>query len=482
VTPNPRQQITIASVAFGFGLLLLGITPRVPKLERIDRVLIGWLLDRTGADSARMIGSGDHDDPRRVRGAPSRVPASDIPAPRFLAITDDPEGWFESHPPGPIDLAFVLEKLHTLGHRQISAAALLAWENPDPIAAGAMEHELGRFRPAIIGAPLVRGLSDEPMPAAFERLSVPLDRIAGDTGVLPIVNRVAVPGVRFGGDSTLAAFTRLESEAAPPFSGTTSAVPVPLLARWGDRVVVALPLAHQMARFDVSIDQLTITPGVDIRVGESGPIIPIDPQGQVQVRPGTAENAAVIPAEELTRRSREKVPEALHPTTMPLVLRDDRSDAPAATREYSAHLAEIMVALDRAPRAGQPQVIKRPHTVIEFLLIGLLAGLAGGILHLPRKLRNPGFAVLAVGSILVSLLLLSSFRTTPPPLAMLGGALTGWLIALFLPRRHPAPQPEAEPETKEPDTAPPSKTAPPPRKSARKKPRGKSRKSRRKRP
>ena len=43
---------------------------------------------------------------------------------------------------------------------------------------------------------------------------------------------------------------------------------VPLLARWGDRIVVALPLAHLMARMDVPADQLAITPGVDIRLGE----------------------------------------------------------------------------------------------------------------------------------------------------------------------------------------------------------------------
>ena len=328
----------------------------------------------------------------------------------------------------------------------------------------------------------VRGLSDDPMPPAFERLSVPLERITGDTGALPIVNRVAVPGVRFGGDSTLAGFTRLESEAAPPFSATTSEVPVPLLARWGDRVVVALPLAHLMARMDVPADQLAITPGVDIRLGESGPIIPIDAQGQVQVRPGTADSAVVIPAEELVRPAKEEVPESLQASVVPLILRDDRPDAPAVTREYSAHLGEILVALDRAPRAGLPQVIKRPHTVIEFLLIGVLAGFASGILRLPGKLRHSGFAVLAVGSLLVSLLLLSTFQATPPPLAMVGGPLAGWLVSLFLPRRRQSPGQAPAPEPEKPAAAPDPKASPPPRRPATKKSRGKGRKSRRKRP
>jgi len=480
--PNQRQQITVASVAFGVGLLLLGIAPRVPMLERADRALISWLLDRTGADAATLHGSGDHDDPRRARGAPQRMPAGDLPPPRFLSITEDPEGLFEYRPPGPTDLAFVLERLHTLGHRRFSSAALLAWENPDPIAVGVLDHELGRFRPAVVGAPLVRGLSDEPMPPAFERLSVPLKHIIGDTGALPIVNRVAVPGVRFGDESTLAAFTRLESEAAPPFSDATSNVPVPLLARWGERVVVALPLAHLMARISIPADQLAITPGVDIRLGESGPIIPIDAQGQVQVRPGTAENAVVIAAEELVRPAKESVPKSLQASVVPLILRDDRPDAPAITREYSAHLGEILVALDRAPRAGLPQVINRPHTVIEFLLIGVLAGFASGILRLPGKLRHPAFAGLAVCSLLVSLLLLSTFQSTPPPLAVVAGPLVGWLVALFLPRGRQPTKREAPEEPKKPAAAPVPKTDRPPRKSTTKKPRGKGRKSRRKRP
>lgn len=451
--PTPRQRITIASVALGAGLLLLGITPRVPSLERADRALIGWLLARTGADAASLHGTGDHDDPRRARGAPSRVPAGDLQPPRFLSITDDPQGLFETRPPGPIDLAIVLKKLHALGHRRISSSALLAWENPDPIAAGALDHELGRFDPAVIGAPLGRGLSDEPMPPAFERLSVPLARIKGDTGNLPIVNRVSLPGVRFGGDSTWAAFTRLENQAAPPFADAGYSVPVPLLARWGDRVVLALPLAHTMARFDVSADQLEITPGTDIRVGESGPIIPIDIQGQTPVRPETADNAVVIPAEELVRPDKEETPAELQPDTVPLLLRDDRSKAPAAAREYSAHLGEILVALDRVPRAGLPNTIPRPHTVFELLLLGVLAGFAGGILQLPRKLLHPGFAVLVIGPLLVSLLLLSTFHSTPPPLAMLGGPLAAWLAALFLPRQIPATGAETH---RSPSSSPPS--------------------------
>jgi len=237
-----------------------------------------------------------------------------------------------------------------------------------------------------------------------------------------------------------------------------------------------------MARMDVPADQLAITPGVDIRLGESGPIIPIDAQGQVQVRPGTAGSAVVIPAEELVRPAKEEVPESLQASIVPLILRDDRPDAPAVTREYSAHLGEILVALDRVPRAGLPQVINRPHTVIEFLLIGVLAGFASGILRLPGKLRHYSFALLAVGSLLVSLLLLSTFQATPPPLAVIAGPLAGWIVALFLPRRRQPAEQESTAEPEKSATAPLSKASPPPRKPATKKPRSKSRKSRRKRP
>jgi hypothetical protein len=489
---SERQQITVASVAIGVGLLLLGITPRVAPLERIDAKLVGWLIERTGADAADMVGTGDFDDPRRVRAAPVRVPAGDLPPPRFLAITNDPERWFQSSPPGPVDLAIVFERLHSLGHRQVTSAALLAWETPDPFAAGALDHELGRFRPAVVGAPLVRGLGSDEMPPAFRRLSVPLKEVLGETAALPIVNRVAVPGIRFGKTNTLAAFTLLENEAPPPFAGSSSAVPVPLLARWGDRAVVALPLAHLMARFGVSADKLEIALGKEIRLGDSGPIIPIDEQGQTLVIPGTADHEIVIPAEELTRREEEGVPQNVEPGEVPLVIRDDRSDAPAAVRAYSAHLGEILVALDRVPRAGPPTVIKRPHPVVELLIVGILAGLAGGALRLQGRLRHIAFAAGVLVTLLMIYLLVARFEACPPTLALLGVPLAGWTATLFIPERKtgtaapkparpkPAPKPRPKPETEAaPKPAPRQPSKPAAKRPARKKPKG--RRSRRKR-
>ena len=64
---------------------------------------------------------------------------------------------------------------------------------------------------------------------------------------------------------------------------------------------------------------------------------------------------------------------------------------------------ERVVALDRAPRAGLPQRIIRPHTVVEVLLLGLLAGLATGAAQLPGRFRQAGFAALCCGALLLAM-------------------------------------------------------------------------------
>ena len=235
-------------------------------------------------------------------------PPGDLPPPRFLSITDDPEGLFETRPPGPGDLAFVLERLHALGHRKLSSAALLAWENPDPIAAGALDHELGRFQSVHhrrTAGPRTQRRTDATRiraPVGATRPHRRRNRRAADRqsrrgAGFAFRRRLQLGGIHATGKRGLSPLRRLRLST-----------PVPLLARWGNRVVVALPLAHLMARFDVSADQLVITAGIEIRLGESGPIIPIDIHGQAPVRPGTAGNAVVIPAEELVRPGQGRGP------------------------------------------------------------------------------------------------------------------------------------------------------------------------------
>ncbi len=458
-----RQRLTVAAVALGAGLCVLGAGPRLRWLETADRHLLQFLLARTGDDPATLAGTGGHTDARRVRGAPVRVPAGELPPPRFLAVTDDPEGIFEASPPSPADVLVVLANLRELGHRQLAVAVPLAWDDPDPIAAAAVNHQLDGFAPAVVGVPLARGISPVPPPAAFARLAVPVARIRGDAGPLPVVNQVALPNPLCGEAAALAAFTRLESETAPGFSGRQTPAMVPLLARWDDQVVVALPLGVMMARFHVGAAELVITPGRDIRLGPDGPIIPIDLHGRAAVSPGTASRTVVTPAAALIVAGGEPRPEALQPGLLPLVIRDDRSAAPEPERAYSQALADVLVALDRAPRAGLVSPIPRPHTAIEILVVGALAGLGAWLCGLRPRLRHPLGAAAVLAGIGIAWITLAAFHAASPPLALAVTPLAGWLASLCCrptpaaakppaePPAMPKPPPESQPEPPHPE-------------------------------
>jgi hypothetical protein len=434
-----RRRFRAGVAAFGVGLFLLGLVPKIPQLESMDRRLLSFLLKTSGAQEGkvRIVGTGDFDDPRAMRGMPTAVSDAQAAVPQFLAFGDDPEQIFQSSPPSPTDLAVVLDDLYEIGHRKLAVATPMAWENPGEVEAAVLNHELGRFAPAIVGVPLVRGLTAVPLLPAFERASVPVERVEGGVRRLPIVNQLAVPNPQFGGESTWAAFTRLENEEDPEFSEGAVPVRVPMLARWGDRVVLALPLAVTMARFDVKAEDLRIAPGRNIRLGEFGPVIPIDEFGRVRVVSGVAKRVVVVPAEETVRPPGEAAPASLKPGKLPIILRDERKEAPPAEKSYSLHLADVFVALDHAPRSNLLQPLPRPHVAVEILIMGVFAGLSAWFCCLRAGFRHGLFLLLALGALGLSWALLAVWHVASPPLALLAAPLAGWGMCLVWPKGNP---------------------------------------------
>ncbi len=271
---------------------------------------------------------------------------------------------------------------------------------------------------------------------------------------------MALPNPLCGEAAALAAFTRLESERGPDFSARQTPAMVPLLARWDDRVVVALPLGVMMARFHVGAAELVITPGRDIRLGPDGPIIPIDLHGRAAVSPGTASRTVVTPAAALIVAAGEPRPETLQPALLPLVIRDDRSAAPEPERAYAQALADVLVALDRAPRAGLVNPIPRPHTAIEILVVAALAGLSAWLCGLRPRLRHPLAAAAVLAGIGSAWITLAAFHTASPPLALAIAPLAGWLASPCCRPTQPAAEPPAEPPAK-PEPPPEPQPEPP---------------------
>jgi len=281
-------------------------------------------------------------------------------APVIVSLDDDLERYFQTSPPSPIDLAVIFSNFHRLGAKKAATAAVLAWEAPDPIGLVALERALGAFDSLVMAAPLSRAVVSSPLPASFRRASLPLTAVAGDYSILPVVNRIPLPGVILGGENSLAGFSVLESEPA------TSAPP--LLARWADRVVFSFPLLTVLQRSNLPLDELEIHLGEYIKLSPTGPIVPIDESGRLNMPV-----KALAPYKEISAEALIDGGDGLFPKNAPdpVILRDDQSNTEPATQAFSKNLSAMVAAMASNEAYSQTNEYSRLAVEWEIGLLGI---------------------------------------------------------------------------------------------------------------
>lgn len=281
-----------------------------------------------------VSGKGTRAEPWHLKGLSSQPRTDKLEAPVIVSLGDDVQGFFQSSPPDPIDFAVIFRNFQRLGSRKAATAVVLSWETPDPIGLAALEKTLGRFDSLVMAAPLSRGAVASPMPPAFRRASVPLDSVMGDTALLPVVNRIPIPGVILGDDNTAAGFSVLESESTPRFDG--------LFARWDDRVVLSFPLLTVLQRLNLSAERVEIRLGQFVKLGPAGPVIPIDEFGRLNLPVKNLAPYAEIPAESLIDGDEELFPKQ---APDPVILRDDRTAGEPSTRAFAREISGLIAAI-----------------------------------------------------------------------------------------------------------------------------------------
>mgnify|MGYP003331274970 CR=1 FL=1 len=88
-----------------------------------------------------ITGEGTHARPWKLRTFAAADQTDPRQAPVIVSLGDDVEGFFQSSPPSPIDLAVVLKNFQRLGAKNAASACVLAWDAPDPLGLAAQ----GRF-------------------------------------------------------------------------------------------------------------------------------------------------------------------------------------------------------------------------------------------------------------------------------------------------------------------------------------------------
>lgn len=384
-----------------------------PAYREADRSAFGAVLLGSANPPFIIAGEGSHEHPWSLRLLSSAGEAPTTPPPlTVISIGDDPDGVYQSSPPSAVDYAVMLRNLRKLGAKSVGLGATLVWPDPDPIARTALDTQLGEFEAVAVTAPLTRGSSAEPMPAAFIRASLPLSSVKGDTGKLPMVNRVSLPGTVLGDLHTLAGFSLIESE-----SGS-----VPLLARWDDRIVFSFSVVSVLAGKGLPADGVEVRLGEYLKLGPQGPFVPIDDYGRLAVEPRPAPAALKpVPAETL-------VDATSLPVDGSVLFRDDRRATDASMKAFAAALVPVHLAI--ATEAGMSPV-RLFHRLPQPVEAGLFAAL---VLLLTAFVSGGAFRARLGFGVIAGLVVAVQFTLTPfglwfPGIAALVVIAAGYLVS-----------------------------------------------------
>ena len=343
--------------------------------------------------------------------------------PVVVSIGDDPDGVFQSLPPSPVDLAVVLKNLQRLGAKQAAIAMVLAWENPDAVALKGLDLVLNDFQKVIQATPLARGTVGQAMPPALRRASLPLELIQGDKSKLPLINRVAVSEVIFGGENVTAGFSFLDG-------GDSGCDKLPLLARWEDeeRVVLAFPLLAVLARYDLPLSGVQVKLGEFIQLGPAGPVVVIDQDGRMLLPRKAMASRAYVAAAALI----DGAPDLLPDTPGLIVVRDDQSNAPHATREFSAMLTSAIAAIGSDAGLGPSNDYRRLSKAWEVSLLMLVGMLLTVMAGWPRFQVRLGIGILAALAVAGQWLALGMAQVWLPGMPVLAAILAGGVVIFLL--------------------------------------------------
>lgn len=402
-------MLVTAAVA---GLCMWKFSPLIPQFTEFDRSVFECAVKGFSNPPFFISGNGSHARPWSLRVLSTEPADPGAGTLSVISVGDDPEGFFQSSPPQAVDYAVMLRNLKRLGVRKVALADQMAWDEADPIALTALDSRLADFESAVTCASLTRGAVAEPLPLPFHLASIPLSGVKGDVSILPQVNRVALPGTFLGSGRTLAGFSLLESEPGA----------APLLARWKDRVVFAFPVIAALAETGSKPEEIEVRLGSYLKLGPGGPVVPIDASGRPAVRPARFPSRA-IPATELIAA------ETLA-SEGTVLLRNDRSVADPAVKEFSEGVANTIASISRETGLSRPRVFPRlsdPAESALLLALPTLLFLCAAGSHFRIRLAFSAVLVLILSAQLAGLAWFSVWLPLYPELvATFAGFLAAW--------------------------------------------------------
>lgn len=211
---------------------------------------------------------------------------------RLITVTDDEEHIFESSPPSPLDYAVMMDHILKRGSKSISLTTQMAWDDEPGMQAQTLSNQLEKFPRAVFAVPVKRGATAATPPPSLARSLVKHEQWKSSYRQLPVINQVALPAHIDGGAHTLAGFNLIESEDQE--TGRLQ-----LFANWQEHgLLPSIDLLILMNFHGVSPKDLIVTRDSVLRLGENGPVIPMDRYGRARSNTTADEGAEMkgIPA------------------------------------------------------------------------------------------------------------------------------------------------------------------------------------------
>jgi len=316
-----------------------------------------------------IYGAGTTEKPYAV-GSLNNTPLEKISSPIDIVITDDPNQIFQTSPPSPVDYAIILKNLKRLNQDSIAIGTPLYWAEPEVMPLRALDQQLDTIPKLITSVPLSRRPTPSPIPPAFRRASIPVSSIRGNPSLLPVVNRIAIPDVLLGSQSSLAGFSILESEPTSKFP--------PLLAKWDDRVIFSFTLLAALNHLQISPESIEIHLGRHIYLGIRNHYIPIDSYGRLNHFPEALEAipSLPIPAENLIDAPNAEFASV---SFQPVIIRDEPSTQDPATATFSDSLIRTVALLSDPVNSFAIRSYQRLPIITELFFIAALLSLICGI-------------------------------------------------------------------------------------------------------
>lgn len=189
----------------------------------------------------------------------------------ICSINDDPDGTNAYGIYDPTDLAVTVHNLLRLETKHLFLGTHLHWPDLPAAENNTLGSQLALLDSCILSAPLRRTALEGVLPEYLYASSVELASIMGGSETLPRVNNLSLAPTLEVPANCLVGFSQLESE--PALSS------IPLLAVWGDRVILSSLLLEHMHQLGVGLDEIEITTKKHIKLGETGNVIQIDEFG-----------------------------------------------------------------------------------------------------------------------------------------------------------------------------------------------------------